>query len=63
MNELEAFKQEVRERIEGYENDDDFKQLALEWTKQSLIKKYVYNFKWLGRPIIKHRRISWECRK
>ena len=52
MNEIEKFKQEVIERIKSYENDEDFKKLALEWTTQSLLKKYVYNFKWLGRPII-----------
>jgi cephalosporin hydroxylase len=52
MNEIEKFKQEVLERIESYGADEEFRKLALEWTKQSLLKKYVYNFKWLGRPII-----------
>src|SRR5436190_21222130 len=52
MNEIEKFKREVLERIESYANDPDFKRIALEWTKQSLIRKYVYNFEWLGRPII-----------
>jgi len=52
MNEIEKFKQEVLERIESYGGDAEFRALALEWTKQSLLKKYVYNFSWLGRPII-----------
>lgn len=52
MNEIEKFKQEVLERIESYGADEEFKKLALEWTKQSLLKKYVYNFTWLDRPII-----------
>lgn len=52
MNEIEKFKKEVLERIENYGNDEDFKKLALEWMKQSLARKYVYNFSWLGRPII-----------
>ncbi len=52
MNEIEKFKQEVMERIESYENDASFKQLAIEWMKQSVRQKYVYNFTWLGRPII-----------
>lgn len=52
MNELENFNREVLERIESYGQDENFKKLALEWTEQSLLKKYVYNFKWLGRPII-----------
>ncbi|MFT5301307.1 MAG: cephalosporin hydroxylase [Mariniblastus sp.] len=52
MNEIEKFKREVLERIESYDADEGFKKLALEWTKQCLLKKYVYNFSWLGRPII-----------
>lgn len=52
MNEIEKFRQEVRSRIESYENDVAFKELAIEWMTQSVLKKYVYNFKWLGRPII-----------
>jgi cephalosporin hydroxylase len=52
MNELERFQSEVSERIESYHKDDAFRKLALEWTKESLLRKYVYNFSWLGRPII-----------
>jgi len=52
MDEIEKFKQEVRSRIAAYESDAVFKELATEWMRQSVLKKYVYNFKWLGRPII-----------
>ncbi len=52
MNEIEKFKEEVLERIASYESDPVFKKLAAEWMKQSVLKKYVYNFRWLGRPII-----------
>ncbi len=52
MDEIEEFKKEVRSRIESYATDADFKDLAIEWMTQSVLKKYVYNFKWLGRPII-----------
>lgn len=52
MDEIEQFKQEVRSRIESYATDADFKELAIEWMTQSVLKKYVYNFTWLGRPII-----------
>lgn len=69
MNEIEKFKQEVLERIESYSMDGEFQKLALEWTKQSLLKKYVYNFKWLGRPIIQSpqdivglQEIIWEVK-
>lgn len=69
MNKLDEFKQEVLERIASYETDENFRQLALEWTKQSLLKKYIYNFKWLGRPIIQSpqdivglQEIIWETK-
>ncbi len=52
MNKLEEFKQDVLRRISELEKDEEFKQLALEWTRQSLRRKYIYNFQWLGRPII-----------
>lgn len=52
MDEIEKFKQEVLERIAAYESDAVFKELATKWMRQSVLKKYVYNFKWLGRPII-----------
>ncbi len=52
MDEIEKFKEEVLERITSYEADTVFKKLATEWMRQSVLKKYVYNFKWLGRPII-----------
>ncbi len=52
MNEIEKFKKEVLERIATYETDAVLKELATEWMRQSVLKKYVYNFKWLGRPII-----------
>ncbi len=52
MDEIEKFKQEVLERIASYESDAVFKELAREWMRQSVLKKYTYNFKWLGRPII-----------
>jgi cephalosporin hydroxylase len=52
MDEIEKFKKEVMERIAGYETDAVFKELATEWMRQSVLKQYVYNFKWLGRPII-----------
>ena len=52
MDEIEKFKKEVRSRIESYETDAAFRQLAIEWMAQSVRRKYTYNFTWLGRPII-----------
>ena len=52
MNEIEKFHREVLERIEEFANDPKLKQQALEWVTQAIARKYVYNFTWLGRPII-----------
>ena len=52
MDEIEKFKEEVKERIAANESDAELKELATEWMRQSVLKKYVYNFRWLGRPII-----------
>lgn len=52
MDKLQQFKKEVSERIESYANDREFKALAHDWICQSMLKKYVYNFTWMGRPII-----------
>ncbi len=52
MTEPEKFQQEVNERVESYGKDSDFKKHALEWVEESMLKKYVYNFSWMGVPII-----------
>lgn len=52
MEKAAQFQREVLERIERYGDDKEFKELANKWLQQSLLKKYIYNFTWLGRPII-----------
>lgn len=52
MNPIEQFVSERQDRIQQQGADDDFKALSLEWTKQSMDRNYVYNFEWMGRPII-----------
>lgn len=52
MDEIEKFKLEVLKNIKNNENDESFKNLALEWVVQSELKRYVRNFSWLGRPIM-----------
>lgn len=54
MNPIEVFKQEVKENIRRQGRDAALKALALEFTTKSLLGKYSYNFRWLGRPIIQH---------
>lgn len=52
MNPIEQFKEEVSKRIEALGEDEKMRKLAIEWVKESLSRQYVYNFSWLGRPII-----------
>ncbi len=52
MNPIEAFKQEVKENIEGISKDQGLKDLTWEWVKQISPHRYTHNFTWLARPII-----------
>jgi cephalosporin hydroxylase len=52
MNPIEKFEQEKNERVVSYQNDKEFNKLGQEWLRESMSKNYVYNFSWMGRPII-----------
>ncbi len=52
MNEIEKFKSEVRQNIEGLKNDTDVQALSRIWVREITRHKYAYNFSWMGRPII-----------
>jgi cephalosporin hydroxylase len=52
MNPVEQFKNEVNDRISSYEKETELQQLANKWVEKSMKKNYVYNFSWMGRPII-----------
>ena len=54
MNPIEQFEKERRDRIESYGADKGFASLSQEWLQASMQRKYVYNFDWLGRPIIQY---------
>lgn len=54
MNPNEQFQAEQRERIASYGQDDKFQALSRDWLQASMQRKYVYNFDWLGRPIIQY---------
>ena len=49
---ISAFEAEKRERIAAYKNEKDWQRLSLDWMTQAFHKRYMYNFSWLGRPII-----------
>ncbi|NRA10927.1 MAG: cephalosporin hydroxylase family protein [Crocinitomicaceae bacterium] len=54
MNENEKFEQDVIQRVNKQGKDAELKELADKWVEKSMQKKYVYNFSWLGRPIIQY---------
>ena len=66
---IKQFEQDRAERIADYESDDAFANLSRQWLEASMRRRYVYNFNWLGRPIIQNpidmaamQEIIWETR-
>ncbi|MEL7544276.1 MAG: cephalosporin hydroxylase family protein [Pseudomonadota bacterium] len=51
---LASFAHERRERLDAFGRDEDFKKQALDWVSASMNRQYIYNFDWLGRPIIQY---------
>lgn len=54
MTPEQQFAQERQQRLNAYAQDKPFQQLSRQWLQESMSKKYVYNFDWLGRPIIQY---------
>lgn len=54
MNPVDDFNEERRLRLDGYVRDRGFADLSTKWLQESMRRKYVYNFDWLGRPIIQY---------
>lgn len=52
MNEIEKFKVEVSENVQGLMADHDVQALSRIWVREIARHKYAYNFTWMGRPII-----------
>lgn len=53
-NPVTQFDAERRGRVESYPSDGAFVALSRHWLQESMQRKYVYNFDWLGRPIIQY---------
>lgn len=69
MTPEEQFAQERHDRLTAYAQDKPFQQLSRQWLQESMAKKYVYNFDWLGRPIIQYpqdmvgvQQLVWQLR-
>lgn len=54
MTPEQQFSSERAARLADYAQDSGFQNLSRQWLQQSMDKKYVYNFDWLGRPIIQY---------
>jgi len=54
MDPIKQFKDELDQRVAAYANDGELQSIANDWVEESMKKKYVYNFSWLGRPIIQY---------
>ncbi len=52
MDAIKQFEKERQDRINKNGKDNQLKSLANEWLKESMMKQSVYNYTWLGRPII-----------
>jgi cephalosporin hydroxylase len=49
---LRKFSEERKQSIESYAAEEEWITLSQKWLIHSFNKKYMYNFDWLGRPII-----------
>ena len=54
MNPIEQFEHEREQRIAGLAQDAGFIERSRAWVEESMRKQYVYNFSWMGRPIIQN---------
>jgi cephalosporin hydroxylase len=52
MHPLQAFNAEVESNIAALRRDEALRRASLGWVGDITPKKYAYNFRWLGRPII-----------
>ena len=47
-----AFKREAEERVLGYESDQAWQSVSVDWVRHAFAHRYMYNFFTLGRPTI-----------
>lgn len=54
MNPKQQFMNEREVAVAAYSSDKEFQNVSRHWRELSMNKRYVYNFDWLGRPIIQY---------
>jgi len=52
MDDISRFNKDVKNRILELGQNEELKKLGKDWQKLSMLNDYVYNFSWLGCPII-----------
>ncbi len=52
MNPIKKFINERKARLAAQGADSKFKKQSIDWTREAMDREYVYNFEWMGRPII-----------
>lgn len=69
MSATDPFDSDMRAQIDGLKADRDVQALSRIWLRETSPHRYVYNFKWMGRPIIQFpqdmmamQEIVWETR-
>ena len=68
-NPIEQFIAERRERVQRLSEHTDLQRQSRDWVETSMAAQYVYNFSWMGRPIIQYpqdrvamQELIWETR-
>lgn len=46
------FEEDKKKYIAGYKNDSTWNKVSVQWLERAFHQKYMYNFSWMGRPII-----------
>jgi cephalosporin hydroxylase len=69
MDPIKAFQAERAEHIDALKRDEALQRASLAWITETSRHKYVYNFSWLGRPVIQFpqdiiamQEITWDTR-
>jgi cephalosporin hydroxylase len=54
MDPVKQFENDRKTRLKSFGADSAFKKQALDWVEASMNKMYIYNYDWMGRPIIQY---------
>src|SRR4249919_2702909 len=52
LDPIRMFESERKQRMDSYADDRRWRDLSNQWMQHAFEQKYVYNFSWMGRPVI-----------